>query len=380
MRKSVWVAGFLGALMASQVARAETYVSDQAAALLMYPFVVVGDGNGAASDTLIQISNTSQQLVGVQCYYVNATGTCSASGEYCFSAGDCPLAVDLCLPQWVETDFRFYITGRQPLAWRASRGLRAADVPLNGTSFRGPTGESNAGSRVPPFQETSTGLAIGELKCYAMNSDGTPSDRNVLKGEATFIVNDGTDALPPGQSAKYNALGFRAIEGAVNEDNELRLGGFDPEYDGCPNVLIMNHFFDFAVNPATEDAQVLTALTLVPCTQNFVNQRPTRVTAQYLVFNEFEQRFSTSAPVDCFSSTYISNIDTPDNARSIFSVYVSGTITGQTRIRPVGRGLAGVVTELHFYDTDLATTDMFQLHQQGEREGEPDIVRTDTKN
>lgn len=363
MRKSFWVAGFLGALMASQGARAENYVSDQAAALLMYPLVISIDDD---FDTLIQLSNTSTQLVAVQCYYVNATGVCSASGDQCFDGSECSLPFDLCLPQWVETDFTLYITGRQPLAWRASEGLRAADLPLNGTSFRGPTGESNAGTRVPPFQDGSLN-AIGELKCYAVNSNGTPSDRNVLKGEATLIDED------DGQAAKYNALGFRAIAGAVNEDNQLRLGGFDAEYDGCPNVLILNHFFDDAVNPATGETAIRTGLVLVPCTQNFVNQRPTRVTAQYLVFNEFEQRFSTSAPVDCFSFKEISNIDTPDETRSIFSVYVGGTITGQTRIRGVNGGLAGVALEGHFGGAS-PTIDAFQLHQQGEREGDSDIV------
>ena len=374
MRKRVWVAGFLGAVLTSQVARAETYVSDQAAAFVMYPLVIVGD-QGDDVDTLIQMSNTSTQLVAVQCYYVNTAGTCSVTGESCFATTDCPEPFDLCIPSWVETDFKIYITGRQPLAWTASDGLKSADLPLDGVAFRGPTGESNASSRVPPFQDLDVGDALGELKCYAVNGDGTPSDRNVLKGEATYVVTGGTDLTDiNGQSAKYNAIGFRAIEGAVNTDNRLRLGGEEAEYDGCPNVLILNHFFDFAADPATDDALIQTALVLVPCTENFVNQVPTRVTAQYLVFNEFEQRFSTSAPVDCLFISEISNIDTPDNERSIFSVFVSGTITGQTRIRPVNGGLTGVALEAHRLDEDTATIDAFNLNVQGEREGQSDIV------
>lgn len=363
MRKSVWVAGFLGAVLSSQVARAETYVSDQAAALVVYPAITVFEG-GAGVDTLIQMSNTSNQLVAVQCYYVNATGTCSVSGEFCQGAGDCPSPIDLCIPQWVETDFRLYITARQPLAWVASQGLQAADLPLDGVALRGPTGESNASSRVPPFQDES-GNAVGELKCYAIDGDGTPSDRNVLKGEATVIEPSATYS-----PSKYNALGFRAIEGAVNDDNRLRLGGEEAEYDGCPNVLILNHFFDFAIDPATDGPEIETDLILVPCTENFVNQIPTRVTAQYLVFNEFEQRFSTSAPVDCYFVSQISNIDTPDETRSIFSVFVSGTITGQTRIRPVNGGLMGVAFEYHGDDPTAA----FNLNVQGEREGASDIL------
>jgi hypothetical protein len=66
-----------------------------------------------------------------------------------------------------------------------------------------------------------------------------------------------------------------------------------------------------------------------------------RSTAQFLVFNEFEQRFSTSRLIDCFDEVLLSNIDTRNNTRSIFSINVSGTIAGQSRIRGVGAGLLG---------------------------------------
>jgi hypothetical protein len=61
-----------------------------------------------------------------------------------------------------------------------------------------------------------------------------------------------------------------------------------------------------------------------------------------LVYNEFEQRLSTSLPVTCFDERLMSNIDTANNDRSIFSVNVGGTIAAQSRIRPVGSGLVGV--------------------------------------
>jgi hypothetical protein len=79
-----------------------------------------------------------------------------------------------------------------------------------------------------------------------------------------------------------------------------------------------------------------------------------------LVFNEFEQRFSTSAPVNCLYNSRISNIDTPNSSRSIFSAGVAGTIAGQTRIQgvgnaPTGSGLTGVVQL--FVETGLTGTD-----------------------
>jgi hypothetical protein len=280
------------------------------------------------------------------------------------------LAADLCLPQWIETDFKLYITARQPLAWRASEGLLAADIPLDGVAFRGPTGESNAGTRVPPFDDGP--IAVGELKCYVVDGEGRPSERNVLKGEATLVAPN--EIFSPGESAKYNAIGFRALEGANDGDNRLRLGGDGAEYDGCPNVLILDHFFDFAPQPAIEASFVATLLNLVPCTENFVTQVPTRVTAQYLVFNEFEQRFSTSAPVECFFFDLISLIDTPDPSRSIFSVFVGGTVTAQTRIRGVNGGLMGVALETVNLFNPPASVAAFNLHVQGEREGQSDIV------
>jgi hypothetical protein len=374
MRKNIWVTGALAALLISPTAHAETYVSDRAAALVVYPFLISAAG---LADTEIQLTNTSNQLARVQCFYVNATGRCSLSDTPCFDialgeVSGCPLAQDICIPQWLETDFLIFITARQPLAWQVGEGLRAADIPLDGVAFRGPTGESNAGTRVPPFADEGV-PAIGELKCYVVDGEGNPTDRNVLKGEATIVA---TDAFfEPGDSAKYNAVGFRAIEGANNGDNQLRLGGEGAEYDGCPNVLILNHFFDFAPNFAFDSPNgVGTILNLVPCTENFVNQFPTRVKAQYLVFNEFEQRFSTSSHVDCFFADFISLIDTPDPTRSIFSVFVGGTITGQTRIRGVDGGLIGVAIETVNILDPPSTMSAFNLHIQGEREGQSDIV------
>ena len=77
-----------------------------------------------------------------------------------------------------------------------------------------------------------------------------------------------------------------------------------------------------------------------------------------LVYNEFEQRFSTSSRVECYQATRLSDIDTQPGPAgdqfSIFTVGVQGTITGQTRIRgvrgpdgPLGYGLLGVGCEMH---------------------------------
>lgn len=114
-------------------------------------------------------------------------------------------------------------------------------------------------------------------------------------------------------------------------------------------------------------AYVRTYLTLVPCSEDFNLQVPIPTTVQYLVFNEFEQRFSTSRSVRCFSEIVLSDIDTragpTGDAQSIFNVRVQGTITGQTLIRGVadsnpryGHCLLGVAEEFHCSTIDTCGT------------------------
>jgi len=345
--------------LAATAAWASTAVSDQAGAIVVYPLVA----NLSSTDTVIQLSNTSDQPVGAKCYYVNTAGACSVSGSPCFASSTpspCPLPADVCVPGWVETDFHLWLTPQQPLAWLASRGMSRKDLPLDGTFRPGPNGASNVGTAIPPFVRSSLfPYGLGELKCYAINPDGTPSERNVLKGEAALEDTDSADV------GKSNAIGFRAIPGANNGDNQLQLGGDGAEYDGCPSVLILDHFFDGATDPVS-GREVFTVLVAIPCTENFVTQAPTRVTAQFLVFNEFEQRFSTSRAIDCWDLLVLSQIDTPTPSRSIFSVFVSGTLTGQTRIRGVQGGLLAVALEAH--NGSSASEAMFNLQYQGQRD------------
>ena len=131
----------------------------------------------------------------------------------------------------------------------------------------------------------------------------------------------------------------------------LNVGGPDAEYGvfnetvdparfgGCPNVLTLNHFFDGA-NVLTHDEEVQgevnSELTIVPCERDYLNQTANGLftTIQFLIFNEFEQRFSTSTKVNCYKEVQLSDIDTvpgpSGNSTSIFSAGVQGTLTGMS--------------------------------------------------
>lgn len=372
-----------GVFLWAGTARADV-TSDRPAAILVFPKLIwdtVGrfNWNGIPVDTEIQVTNVSNQAINLRCFYVNANSHCSNSPQdICFTNTDCQQfgRGGLCFDGWIETDFEFSLSPRQPIVWRISEGL--PDLPLAG----GSAPLVNTGS-IPAVSEDPF---YGELKCVAVDENNAPVDRNDLKGEAT-IVAASSDAI---DARGYNAVGIQAITN--DGDNTLILGGDQPEYNGCPSVLILDHFFDDAIEPISSQ-YVKTHLTLVPCSENFQLQDIALfdTVVQFLVFNEFEQRFSASRSVRCFEEFELCHLDnkldrslfdtnpaSDSCQRSIFSAFVSGTLTGQTRIRGVddgspdhGNGLIGVAEE--FYRTaagnlrTVRSSDAFNLDMAGNR-------------
>jgi hypothetical protein len=395
-----------------QSARADV-ASDKPAAIVVYPKIVVDSSNGV--NTVIRLTNTNAQSGAFQhpvfahCFYVNTNSHCKGAT----SSGQDPVCgvvglrnihctgspTGTCTPGWQEIDFDIVLTPGQPLEWDAADGLINSGPPL-------PTGHcatsgalctsnadcafppsalpfcsiSNFGTAVPPVTEDPF---VGELRCIEM-TDSTfaqPSTFNDLKGEAlieTLPAGSGGSGSFAGNTfdvASYNAIGIQATGAAIDPTVPLTLGpGKDGEYNGCPGVLILNHFFDGAVDPVanaingwtsdvpprpiTVDQVISTDLTLVPCTVNYAEQLCGTAVAQYLVFNEFEQRFSTSRTVNCWQEINLCQIDTTQCNRSIWSVGFAGTLTGQTRVTPIPvspvpglvlptNGLLGVAIERH---------------------------------
>jgi hypothetical protein len=389
----------------AQTVKADTASSDLPAGYIVLPKIVVHTtgslsqplaAGDVATDTLIQLTNTNaHEAINVHCYYVNANSHCggTSDGGICTLNSDCPLGQS-CVQLWQPTNFTVTLTPSQPIGFTAAGGLRP--VPCD-PLFPGPGCTGQAAGFIPPVADP----FIGELKCVETDANDTPLPQNDLKAEATVIttlVPTTTPPSPPGitTAASYNAIGFQADEtfpvptNATSAD-PLCLGALPPgsgslicrqDYAPCPGVLIVNHFFDGAT---TEVGGVVdTELTLVPCSEDLTNaqrQSAFQVTAQMLIYNEFEQRFSSGAKINCYRATRLSDIDTglgpSGDSFSIFSVGVQGTEVGQTRIRGVtgaptglGFGLIGVACE-NYHATSLSdpvlSRTAFNLHEDGFR-------------
>lgn len=352
--------------------------SDVPAGYLVFPKIVVDVTASPAAvqkDTFIQLTNTSK--VGtrvVECFYIDPV-TCGELVNF-----------------WIE------LTPGQPTGWSAREG--ALGIPPRG---------------IPPRGDQFT----GELKCVEVDgiSTSVPVTVNDLKGEASiYTVSAGNPGSVDVRS--YNAVGLQAIApvstaavptsigkkcvlGAhpgvpCSDDTPCLPGGTcgttmclgattgSPEcptanYVSCPNTLILNNFFDGALDPVSGKT-ITTDLTLVPCSEDFGVADPQPITRiQFLVFNEFEQRTSTATQVQCFKEVQLSDIDARpgSEAASVFNVGVQGTLVGQTRIRPVqvatdtavGHGMLAVAEEFH--GTASAA---FNLNQVGLNQGRGDFV------
>jgi hypothetical protein len=393
--KGLWRWALVGAAMvvltgparANLIGNPPSVTTNNTAAIVVFPKIVVDTTAGV--DTMIQMTNSAAVLTRLHCFYVNANGHCATNpAQICDEVNfrsQCT-AGGPCIPGWLETDFRVTLTKRQPLSWSAAQGRSVFPIP--GSPLDGPFDQTNQDSNVPPVPENPF---IGELRCIQVDVlSGEPIDRNDFKGEAT-IVRTAATAL---DVRKYNAIGIPAIDGAQDDPiRTLNLGGPNAEYNACPHVLTVNHFFDRAQVPTHANSQVATVrsdLTFVPCGADFETQTAASATLQFLIYNEFEQRFSTSTKVDCFKEVNLPDIDTRpgdfagDDAFSIFAVGVQGTLAGQSRIRPVagsgdydGRAVLAVLEEFwtdNASGTPISYSDAANVQYQGARQQGDQIV------
>ena len=285
----------------------------------------------------------------------------------------------ICFPGWNETDFRIQLTPRQPLGWLASQGVAGFVRPPSFGKFScdgvSRTAASVAQQRWQPHPAGSRRpVQRIAASCIAIDSEtDVPVDRNVLKGE-TLTIDDEARATASRsiRVAKSNAIGIQAIEGAVNDDNILVLGGPDAEYNGCPNFLILNHFFDFAANPAASTRrQCRRDLSLGALHAGLPPPDPGCAVVQFLVYNEFEQRFSTStSPVQEGNAALVDRHDAAGafdlQRRRVGNPHRSDPPEPDAAAdcSPLGTGDISATSD-HYAD--------FNIHYQGDRE-ESDLI------
>jgi hypothetical protein len=314
--------------------------SEKAASILIFPAVTTADQFGTASDTVIQIANTSNSMVHAHCNYVDASRSDIITGA------PCDLPSPSCVAAWQETDFDIWLTKQQPTHWVVSTGRRVD--PRDGFN--------NDGSGFDPGHIPPMANFEGELKCVEVTASGEPVAGNHLKGEAEIVLPDEGS----GDIAKYNAIGIEANPDATPA-NPLLLDG--NVYNACPAKLWLNHAADESDTITDIGALVQNRVgaVLVPCSEDFENQIPKSVTVQFKVYNEFEEVFSASTTVTCFLKTILSDIDSPsNNASSVFNENVLGSSYAMSVITPVTQpdgssgGVVGVGLHAIFNGGDVA--------------------------
>ena len=133
---------------------------------------------------------------------------------------------------------------------------------------------------------------------------------------------------PLGPHGSYNMIGLRSLNGRAGNPGVLQFNGIDLErWPG--NVMVLDHYF----TNNTSDKLILVRPV------DFDTETYYPATIQFLVYNEYMQRFSTSIQQGSpYFESELTLIDTSQPDRSIFSSSVSGTTFGQTRITPVAGG------------------------------------------
>jgi len=355
--------------------------TEESASILVFPKVIADGGR----DTIIQITNTSNNMRHAHCFYVNAAPTLEGQPV----SDDNP-------PLWTEIDFDITLTKQQPTKWVVSTGRRfpafedtcagmATDPNRNCDNSDTGTADADccdAGfdpGRIPPVVED----FIGELKCVEVDASGFPVGGNALKGEAT-IVNPSNDDV-----SKYNALGLKGFD-TNNMDGTLCLGGgvtaacpTGAEYEGCPRLWNLNHVSAGSENPVADanglDSNSVANLTMVPCTQNFETQAPQEVTVQFLAMNEFEQQLSASTSFQCWASFSLDGEEASTSnlyggISTAFERDTIGTDLVKTTVRAVGNQGIMLVLEEQYTTSAGGASSAQNVHSSFEDVSGTDII------
>lgn len=385
--RGLWVLGTttLGVCALASVASASPTdaTTEQGGSIIILP-KVIWDGK---TDTIIQIANIGNPVAQARCFYIDG-------GALNPNLPPGPTNPRL----WNETDFNIFLTKQQPTQWVVSKGRRVSVDSFKSAGYGLDPG------LIPPVRRGFT----GELKCVQVDDSAAPVRSNQLKGEATLRRLDG-------DVSKYNAVALRGNPGAGNNEdpNKLNLDWTqahpEGQYSACPDTLIFDHVAYNAPDsvlggvdgkgggigqcqPAcfggSNDAKactvatqgvdctgggkclecpVTTNLTLIPCSEDIENLKPSSSTVAFTIWNEFETRFSASTTVNCWLSEELNKIH--PNA---FSYSLLGTFSAHTRIQPNpgAPGVLGIAEETRhdaFNGSTVSAVAAFNLQGEGNR-------------
>lgn len=399
LKPNPWLAS-LGAMLAAltmsaRIASADV-TTDQDASLLVFP-KVIADGT---RDTLIQISNTKNNTVLAQCFYVNAS-----------PVNPFEPAGPLNPRQWIETGFNILLTKQQPTIWRVSTGRAVDPTDPAGTCRAVVSGNQviqscpgiDPGFRIPPMGLNLPGAPFeGELKCWEIDGGGAPYLGNSLKGEATIEGEAGAIST-------YTAIG---VVGNQLDDDDKSLSLNNSEYNACPQRLVLPHLLTGGDDPGllalpslcdggTEngnicesgadcpssgncdpvvgegDLPVDTEITIVPCTEDFATQTRTQVNVDFFVYDELEIGISLDNQlVDCWETFRLSDLppgiwDATRNGAAL------KTVISTNATSTAGQGILAVAENFRGNISDVpAGSDAVNLHVEGFRTGGDTIYLT----
>ncbi|HYD47970.1 MAG TPA: hypothetical protein VEB21_06475 [Terriglobales bacterium] len=300
----------------------------QAASIVLLPRVRAT----VTHDTFVELANVSGGQTIAKCFYVNQTEADPRA----------------------TTAFILTLTRNQPIGWRVSAGRSAG------------------GDETDPGAIPAMAAFDGELICVELDVTHAPVSGNHLIAHATIAARDSGDI------AKYSGIGLLGLD-TNDADGNLCLGGgdcsFGAEYEGCPAAWQLDFLTEGSESPhAGSGSTVHTELTVTTCSPNLANGTALSSTVQFLVYNEYAQRFSTSASVPGWKNARLCEIAGGNCATSIFSHSVLSTTGGRARIAPAGSaaGIAIVAQEIHASAT-VAASAAANAHVQGTRSF-PDLI------
>jgi hypothetical protein len=350
-----WLIGALGACMLTAgLARADV-TTERPGSILIFPKVV----NAGTRDTVIQITNTGNNLEELHCFYTTSNS-------------------DSRSPLCRTIDFFLTLTKQQPTHWDAGVGR---------------TFDSDSGGGIDPgiIPPVGAGFA-GALVCVEVGDDDVPIAMNKLKGEATL------ENTTNGDVSKYSGITIQGATaaGANTGGSDLELD--NAEYNACPTASVFNFVIEGSPDPAIEGSgnaglctggtnvgegcnpateltdcpgtgggvctsglsSVQNVLTLLPCNLDFRDGLAAAFKLSYVITYEDEVQFSfsDSVPFACVATVDLASI--PNTGVTTHGPFASIRITAAS-----GGPVIGVGETFHIDSTGASASSANNLHTIG---------------